>query len=345
MWIDPKVAAALAPGARDGNDLAEPLALDIVTAPTMIYAPEEIDWIDRARGLFRDRWGALQRLTDEAIPVPAPPARIHSPADLARYTPPDPSHAPVLDAVRRLRERFPDRAVAVVGESGWAPAVYLRGGMENLFLDMAERPGFARDLMRIGADYHAALYPLAIAAGADVVFLGDDYCDNSGPMMSPRMFEEIILPGDTAVVAAVKRAGARCVKHADGDIRTILDALVGTGIDGLGPLQDVPGMELDALLDRYPGRIAVMGNVNVDLLARAAPEQVARATARLIAQVAAHGPHILSSGNTIASCVRPQNFAAMIRTAHELGRYPIDPARVAAWMPHTQPATQGTHQP
>lgn len=324
MWIDPHIVQAILPGARDSNDLAEHLDLDMVTVPTMIYEADEVDWVDRDQGIFRDRWGARQHLTHEAIPVPSPPALIESAEDLARYQPPDPAKSPIIEKVRRLRARFPDKAVAVIGESGWAPAVYLRAGLENLFLDLAERPDFAKDLMGIGAAYYAELFPLAIAAGADVVFLGDDYSDNRGPMMSPRMFEEIILPHDTAVVASIKKAGACCVKHTDGDIRKIMDRLVGTGLDALGPLQDVPGMELDKIFERYPGRIALMGNMSVDLLSRGTVEEVIAATKRLLREVSAKGPHILSSGNTIASCVCPENYLAMVRTTQELGHYPID---------------------
>ncbi|MCX7825084.1 MAG: uroporphyrinogen decarboxylase family protein [Verrucomicrobiae bacterium] len=324
MWIDPRVVQAILPGAHDSNDLVQYLGLDMVTVPTMIYDSDEVEWVDRAQGVFRDKWGALQHLTDEAIPVPMLPPRIETEEDLARYRPPDPAKSPVIEKVRRLKARFPDKAVAVVGESGWAPAVYLRGGIENLFLDLAERPQFAKDLMSIGAAYYAELFPIAIAAGADVVFLGDDYSDNRGPMMSPQMFEEIILPHDAAVITAIKKAGAYCIKHTDGDIRKIMDQLVGTGLDALGPLQDVPGMELDKILERYPGRITVMGNVPVDLLARGTVEEVVAATKRLLRDVSAKGPHIMSSGNTITSCVRPKNFVAMVRTTQQCGNYPIN---------------------
>lgn len=323
MWIDPSVVRALAPEARDANDLAEFLDLDMVTVPTMIYGPDEVEWVDRDRGLFRDKWGAMQHLTQEAIPVPCAPPRIETEADLASYVPPDPTQSPVIAKVRRLRERFPDKAVAVVGESGWAPAVFLRGGLENLFLDLALRPQFAKELMGIGARYYAELFPLCIAAGADVVCLGDDYSDNTGPMMSPAMFEEIILPHDALVVAAIKQAGAYCIKHTDGDIRKIMDQLVNTGLDALGPLQDVPGMELDQILGRYPGRIAVMGNVDVDLLARGSVADVIAATKRLLREVSSVGAHIMSSGNTIASCVKPENYLALVRTTQESGTYPI----------------------
>jgi len=326
MWIDPKIVQTIVPGARDSNGLVEHLGLDMVTMPTMIYEADEVEWVDRGSGIFRDKWGALQHLTHEAIPVPAPPALIESDDDLARYTPPDPAQSPIIDKVRRLKARFPDKAVAVVGESGWAPAVYLRGGIENLLMDLATRPQFAKDLMGIGATYYSELFPLAIAAGADVVCLGDDYSDNRGPMMSPQMFDELILPHDAAVVASIKKAGAYCIKHTDGDIRKIMDQLVATGLDALGPLQDVPGMELDKILERYPGRIALMGNLSVDLLSRGTVEEVVAATKRLLREVSAKGPHIMSSGNTIASCVRPENYVAMVRTTQELGWYPIDVA-------------------
>jgi uroporphyrinogen decarboxylase len=142
--------------------------------------------------------------------------------------------------------------------------------------------------------------------------------------MSPAQFEDIILPCDAAVVAAVKGAGGYCIKHIDGDVRKIMDQLVGTGLDCLGPLEPVPGMELDRILARYPGRICVMGNVSVDLLSSGTREQVIDETQRLLATVSARGPHIMSSGNTIASSVKPENFLAMVETTKRYGTYPID---------------------
>lgn len=88
MWIDRAIARAITPDARDSNDLAEFLGLDMVTVPTRIYEPHEVVWVDREGGILRDKWGALQHLTQEAIPVPTMPALIESEEDLARYTPP-----------------------------------------------------------------------------------------------------------------------------------------------------------------------------------------------------------------------------------------------------------------
>ena len=327
LWIDPGVVDAILPGAS-WNELVDHLDMDIVTVPTMVYEADEVDWVDREarHPLFRDKWGALQIMDGAGVPVPTKPPCIESPEDLARYTPPDPADSPVVGKIRRLKEKYPngERAIAVVAESGWAPSVYLRGGLENLLLDFALRPEFIKDLMRVGADYYAELLPKAIEAGADLCLLGDDYSDKNGPMMSPKQFEEIILPGDARVVTAVKSAGGYVIKHTDGDIRKIMDGLVDTGLDCLGPLEPVPGMELDGVLGRYPGRITVMGNIEVDLLSRGSEDDVVRATKRALATVSAVGPHIMSSANTIASSVKPENFLAMVRTTQAFGTYPID---------------------
>jgi uroporphyrinogen decarboxylase len=326
LYIDPSVADRILPGASS-NDLVEYLDMDAVTVLSMIYEDHEVEWVDKGSGLFRDKWGALQRRTHDAIPYPVQPARLETPEDLRSYQPPDPADSPVLEKLRALKRRYPngEKAVCLVGESGWAPAVFLRAGMENLLLDFALRPQFVKDLMTIGVEYYCELYRLAVPAGADIVLLGDDYSGKTGPFMSPAQFEELILPGDAKAVAAVKAAGAYCIKHTDGDIRKIMDQLVATGLDCLGPLEPVPGMELDGVLNRYPGKITVMGNVSVDLLSRGTEEQVRQATRKLLATASAHGPHIMSSGNTIASSVRPENFLAMVRTTQELGTYPIDP--------------------
>ena len=337
LWIDPSVVKALLPGAKwnDWNELVVKLDMDAVTVPTMVYEDDEVEWVDRTdpeKRVFRDKWGALQTLTHDAVGVPTKPARIETEEDLTKYTPPDPAKSPVIEKVRKLKEHFPngEKAICVVGESGWAPAVFMRGGLENLLLDFAMRPDFVKDLMKIGAEYYCELYRLVVPAGADIILLGDDYSDKNGPMMSPGQFEELILPCDAAVVASVKKARGYCIKHIDGDIRKIMDQLVGTGLDCLGPLEPVPGMELDGVLNRYPGRISVMGNIGVDLLSRGTEEQVVKATKYSLATVSAVGSHIMSSGNTIAASVRPENLLAMVETTKEFGRYPIDREKLLA---------------
>jgi len=69
--------------------------------------------------------------------------------------------------------------------------------------------------------------------------------------------------------------------------------------------------------------VAVLGNISVDLLSRGSVEQVVSEVRRTLAAVSAHGPHIMSSANTITSWVRPENYLAMVRTTKQFGSYPL----------------------
>jgi hypothetical protein len=52
-------------------------------------------------------------------------------------------------------------------------------------------------------------------------------------------------------------------------------------------------------------------------------DEVIAETKRLLVTVSRVGPHILSSANTIAPGVKPENFLAMVQAAEQFGRYPI----------------------
>jgi len=125
------------------------------------------------------------------------------------------------------------------------------------------------------------------------------------------------------VVAAIKAEGGYCIKHTDGNIWSIIGAIVESGVDCLGPLEPAAGMDLWWVKQRFGDRVAVLGNVDVDLLARGSVEEVRAATLSLLERVAPGGGYLLSSGNSITSAVRPENWLAMIETARQHGRYPI----------------------
>ena len=219
----------------------------MVSVATMVYEDHEVEWVDHQKRIFRDKWGALQIGRHDGIPVPAKPPRIETIEDLVAYRPPDPADSPVLEKIRRLKQKYPngEKAICCVGESGWAPAVFLRGGLENLLLDFGLRPDLVRDLMKIGTAYYCELFPMAIHAGADIVLLGRRLLGQEWPHDVASAVQRV----DSALRRRSRRRnqGRRrlCIKHTDGDIRKIMDPLVGTGVDCLGPLEPVPGMELD----------------------------------------------------------------------------------------------------
>ena len=321
LAIDWKVMRGL--GFRDYFRLVEALDLDAVPVNQVLYL---LGW-RRCLGplvrRFRDGWGTGYQVTEELLPFPNrfPIACLE---DLERYRPPRPEDDPLLAAVRLVARRCPQRAVLLASRADFAASWYLCG-LDRLLVSYLEAPELALRLAEMVTAYYERLLPLAAAQGAEIIVLTDDYAQKTGCLMSRDHFRRFILPGLRRVVGAVKGAGAFCVKHSDGDIGSIADLLVDTGIDALGPLEPAAGMDLAEVKRRYGDRVAVLGNVDVDLLSRGSRQEVERVTAELIRGVSPGGGHILSSGNTLTSAVRPENYRAMLATARRLGGYPIQP--------------------
>ena len=158
--------------------------------------------------------------------------------------------------------------------------------------------------------------------GLDGFALCADYCFNTGPFLSPNMFAEFITPYLARLTRAYRDLGFYVIKHTDGNIMSILDMIVGTGIDGLNPLEPVAGMDIGLLKERYGGRIALVGNIDCGyLLSQAPPEEVRQVTRQTIRVAAPGGGYCLSSSNSIHSSVKPENFMAMIETWRECREY------------------------
>jgi len=304
-------------------DLIEYLDLDAVSVNQVMYLLGLRPLFFRFKKSYTDVWGVRRKITTELLPYVSSHT-IRRMEDLGHFRIPDPRRDPVLKAVRRVVRHFRGRrAVMLVGRAVFAASWYLCG-MERLLESYLLEPVFAASIGRMVIEYNKELHRLAIAEGVDLIVLGDDYAHKTGTIMSPALFREFILPGLTEVVGNIKAGGTYCVKHTDGNIWAILEDIVDTGVDGIGPLEPAAGMDLGKVKGVVGDRVCVVGNVDVDLLCRGSAEEVHRATRALITSVSPGGGHILSSGNSITSAVRPENFRTMVETAHDYGRYPID---------------------
>lgn len=201
----------------------------------------------------------------------------------------------------------------------------LLSGLERFLMMIYDEPDLVRRMVNMVAEVHTVLARRAVRAGADVVVLGDDYAWRTGPMMSPAKFREFFLPGIKRVVQAVHEEGALCLKHCDGNIWALMDSFVEAGFDGIHPLEPVAGMDLGEVKRRYGHKLCLLGNVDCGYMLSEAPvDEVVADVKRCLRDGAPGGGYVLMSSNSLHSSVKPDNYRAMVETAHECGRYPLD---------------------
>ena len=112
------------------------------------------------------------------------------------------------------------------------------------------------------------------------------------------------------------------IKHSDGDLWKLLDMIVESGVDAMGPMEPLPTMRLSRIKAAYP-KATVVGNIDVALLSTGTADQVRQRTRECLADAAPGGRFILSSGNSIASSVQPELYQAMVATKNRYGNYPL----------------------
>jgi len=242
--------------------------------------------------------------------------------DLRHYRPPDPWAPGRLAQLEELVARFGgQRAVGVHLHDSFSYPTYLMG-MDKLLMALYLDPDLVRALVELSIEHTLGMIERAANLGADFVLFGDDYAATSGPLMSPKSFQEFLLPGLRTVVQAAKTRGLRVIKHTCGRITPLLDMIVDTGIDALHPLDAAAGMDMRAVKDRYGDRIAVCGGIDCgEVLSDWTPEQVQAEVRRRLEELMPGGGYILCSSNSIHSRVRPENYRAMIDALHQYGRY------------------------
>ncbi len=318
--IDERVQQALLPGA-DYFEFNEWLGLDNVGQNRSSWSRDNVEFIDEAKGLFRDKWGVIRAFGPESTPVPVE-GPIKRPEDLKTYTPPDPEADDVLGAIPDIVARYKGKkAVSAICRDAFFNPAFLRGTGQFL-MDMIERPAFVHELIDVCLSYDIRAMQRMVAAGVDVVVFGDDYADKHATLMSPAHFREFVLPGLKRCVDAAHEAGAYVVKHTDGNIMGIIDMLVDAGIDALNPLEPQAGMDIGRIKERYGKRICLVGNIDCGYLLSQAPVgEVREVTRRTIETAKPGGGYCLSSSNSIHSSVKPESLMAMVETLREHGGY------------------------
>jgi uroporphyrinogen decarboxylase len=158
-------------------------------------------------------------------------------------------------------------------------------------------------------------------------FIGDDMGFKNSTLISPPQLRQLVLPWHKKVADLCHAHGKPCVLHSCGNVAAVMDDVIDyAGIDAKHSIEDVitPVIEFKK---RWGDRITVLGGVDVDMLTRSTPEEVAAYTRGIIEACAPGGRYALGSGNSIANYVPVENYLAMLR---EGWRYRLASAKGSA---------------
>jgi hypothetical protein len=214
---------------------------------------------------------------------------------------------------------------------------YSQFGYENYFEAIALYPEAIGALFRHAAEHARLRNEVFATASLEAgippwVYMGQDVCDNAGPMISPAALDRLYFPHLAYALEPLNRAGIRKVWHSDGNINPVIDRLLDCGIDGfqglqedrwLPPHQVVSLAKLARMKARTGNKLLLFGSLSVrDVLPRGRPDHVRREVERCIDAAADGGGYFLAPTSTLGPDVPIANIDAMVEHCREYGARP-----------------------
>jgi len=283
-----------------------------------------------------DEWGIEWKMPKDAehyMMRQHPMAHIETVEDLKRYPFPNPILSErfdgMADAARLLSDNKQGTILGRASSGLLETSLYLRG-YEDFYSDLVENRSFAEALLDKVLEFKINYWEKALPLVGDKILLiseTDDLCDQRGPLISPKMYREVMKPRQRELFQFIKKKAqgrVHIMYHCCGAIRTLLPDFIEIGVDAMHPVQiSAEGMEPFGLKRDFGKDIVFYGG-GIDTqktLPFGTVQEVKEEVRRNIEAFAPGGGFVFATVHNIDSDVPPQNIVAMWEALMEYGKY------------------------
>jgi uroporphyrinogen decarboxylase len=243
------------------------------------------------------------------------------PLELDDYPWPNFNQAYRIEGLRAkaLEIREKGKAVAVMGSWGGSTGPfelswYMRG-MENFLCDLVDNLPFAEKLLDIQLSLHIDRWRIIlneIGDLADVICTGDDLGTQTGPLIAPQLYRDIVKPRHRALLTEIHRhTKAPIYFHSCGAIAEFIPDLIDIGVKILDPVQP-NSLPLGNIKERYGDNLCFYGGVDVQrILPYGSIQEVKNEVFQRFEQLGRGGGLVLGPSHWLQPDVPWDNIEAM----------------------------------
>ncbi len=287
-----------------------------------------------------DEWGLRHEIAGGYYMLEGAPLADAAIQDIENYPWPDPSDPARVEGLREevldLYENT-DYAIAAhrpVYGGFWEFARWLMGMEQALMVTALDPPLFdalITKLTEIINGFYEALLDV-VGPYVQIVEMADDLGTQSGPMISPKLYRNVMKPKHESTINLIKKKApqARVLLHTDGSVRRFIPDLIEAGFDVINPVQPTAeGMNPVELKAEFGSEMCFLGGVDVQNAMRGSVQDVRDEVKLRISEFGPGGGYVLAPSHNFGDDIPLENLLAFFEAAEEFGGYPIPPAASA----------------
>lgn len=145
----------------------------------------------------------------------------------------------------------------------------------------------------------------------------DDWGFKTQTMLAPSDMEKYVFPWHKRIVEVIHAAGKPAILHSCGNLNDIMDYIIDEiGYDAKHSYEDSI-MPVEEVYERWHGRIAILGGIDMDFMSRSNPEAIKERCREMLRRTKGRGGYALGTGNSVPEYVPIENYMAMISVVNE----------------------------
>ena len=203
-------------------------------------------------------------------------------------------------------------------ENSWQPM-----GFERFAVALRKEKEFIKRMIKFYEDHYCLMIEAWADAGVPGAVYSDDMAYRSGPMVNPRLMDELYGDSFRRITETAHAHGMKIVVHTDGMVYPLLPWFADCGFDGVHALEPTAGVKLAEVKEMVGDRLCLIGNLDIThILVDATKEEVFESVRDSILQAGRGGGYIIAPTNSHPD-MSVQRLRWMMEAAHEYGRYPL----------------------
>lgn len=181
-------------------------------------------------------------------------------------------------------------------------------GLTHLLVTFYDDPALIRDLINDRCEFYMQVYEQAIRdTRPDLAFIWEDMCFKNGPLISPALFREFLLPAYRKLTDFLKGLGvSNIIVDSDGDVRPLIPLWLEGGVTGLLPFEVKAGLDAVQIGQEFP-TLQIIGGLNKHAFERSR-EAIDAELERVLPAMLRRGGYAVSLDHWVPPQIPLENF-------------------------------------